>query len=96
MARNLNLRQHVYLEKSVWSREGIGLEHPEIRRKADAKLGSMILREACLDLFQRTANRNDIPMDEAMDSHLGKHTKVIIPGTERVLRGQGAQRMLAA
>lgn len=89
-------RIYKQLVKSVWSRDGIGLEHPEIRRRSDAKLGSQVLREACLDLFQRTANRFQIKMDDAMACHLGHHSKPVIPGTERVLRGQAAQRALAA
>jgi hypothetical protein len=84
------------LEKSVWSREGIGLETPEIRHRKDAKLGSMVLRELCLDLFSRTANRYNISMDDAMACHLGYHSKPALPGTERIHRGQFAQRRLAA
>lgn len=56
----------------------------------------MVLREACLDLFQRTANDRQESMDEAMVRHVGKHSKVVIPGTERIYRGQGAERALAA
>jgi hypothetical protein len=89
-------RQYNSLEKTVWSREGIGLEDPEIRRRKDAKLGSQILREACLDLYQRTANRYKISMDDAMACHLGYHARPVIPGCERAIRGQFAQRRLAA
>lgn len=39
----------------------------------DARLGSQILREACLDLFQRTANRYYISLNDAMACHLGFH-----------------------
>lgn len=95
MTRILNPRP-LMLDKMVWSREGIGLETPEIRHRKDAKLGSMILREACLDMFQRTANRFQIKMEDAMACHLGFHSKPIIPGTENAIRGQRAQRMLAA
>lgn len=84
------------LDKSVWSRSGIGLETPEIRHRQDARLGSALLREMCLDLFQRTANAKQVGMDDAMAEHLGRHSRMTIPGTERIIRGQAAQRMLAA
>jgi hypothetical protein len=74
MGKHINNNTHAYREKSVWSREGIGLELPEIRYRADCKLGSQILREACLDLFQRTANRYLISMSDAMACHLGYHS----------------------
>lgn len=74
----------------------IGLEQSEVSHRKDCKLGSQVLREACLDLFQRTANRYRISMDDAMACHLGYHAKPVIPGMERVVRGQFAQRRLAA
>lgn len=43
------------------------------RTAKDAKLGSQILLQACLDLFQRTANRYQIGMSDAMACHLGYH-----------------------
>ena len=95
MGRPINQRPP-QLNSSVWSREGIGLESPEIARRKDAKLGSAILRTACLDLFQRTANRYQIRMADAMACHLGYHSKPVIPGTERIHRGQFAERRLAA
>lgn len=96
MSGHKGVRQYNDLTKSVWTREGVGLEQSETRRRRDAKLGSQILREACLDLFQRTANKYMIRMDDAMACHLGYHSRVVIPGTERVYRGQGAERALAA
>jgi hypothetical protein len=72
---------------------GLTVECQRIRK--DAKLGSQILREACLDLFQRTANKYMIRMDDAMACHLGHHSKPVIPGTERVIRGQAAERLAA-
>lgn len=66
-----------------------------MRLRQDAKLGSQILREACMDLFCRTANRYMIALDDAMACHLGYHSKPVIPGTERVYRGQAAERMAA-
>lgn len=94
MGRPINQRPPS-LEKSVWSRDGIGLEIPEMRHREDCKLGSMILREACLDLFQRTSNRYQIKLDDAMACHLGFHSKIVIPGTERIYRGQAAERLAA-
>lgn len=64
--------------------------------RQDAKLGSQILREACLDLFCRTANRYRISMNDAMACHLGYHARPVIPGCEKALRGQFAARRLAA
>lgn len=62
----------------------------------DARLGSQILRVACLDLFQRTASRYMIGLDDAMACHLGYHSRPAIPGCERAIRGQFAERRLAA
>lgn len=45
------------------------------RNKKDAKLGSMILREACMDMFCRTANKYHISLDDAMACHLGYHAQ---------------------
>lgn len=73
----------------------IGLTMECERLRLDAKLGSMVLREACLDLFQRTANSHHISMDDAMACHLGYHSKAVIPGTERIYRGQAAERLAA-
>jgi hypothetical protein len=42
--------------------------------RKDAKLGSAALRIACLDMFQRTANRYKISVDDAMACHLGFHS----------------------
>lgn len=96
MAKTKNPPRFMNLEWAVWSKPGIGLEKPEEAYRKDCKLGSMILREACLDLFCRTANRYHIGLDDAMACHLGYHAKPIVPGCERVLRGQGAMRKLAA
>jgi hypothetical protein len=96
MAKNINPPTHKSLERSVWSLDGIGLEMPEMHYRKDCKLGSQILREACLDLFCRTANRFHISMDDAMAKHLGTHVRPIIPGCEKAIRGQFAQRKLAA
>jgi hypothetical protein len=49
------------------------LDKDDIALRKDAKLGSSILREACLDLFQRTANRYQVSMSDAMARHLGYH-----------------------
>lgn len=81
------------LEKSVWSRAGIGLEEPEVRRRKDARLGSQILREACLDLFCRLANDSGIALDDVLTAYRNERSR--IPGTERVYRGQAAERMAA-
>jgi hypothetical protein len=61
------------LERSVWSQDGIGLDPVTDSYRKDAKLGSVVLREACLDLFCRTANRYQISLDDAMACHLGFH-----------------------
>lgn len=62
----------------------------------DARLGSQLLREACIDLFCKTSNRYMISLDDAMACHLGYHARPVIPGCERAIRGQFAQRRLAA
>lgn len=83
-------RRYKSLELSVWSKEGIGLETPEIAYRKDCKLGSEVLRQACLDLFQRTANHYKIQLADAMACHLGNHAppKVIRSpyGTSSALR----------
>lgn len=73
----------------------IGVTVDCARRRQDAKLGSMVLREACLDLFQRTANLQQLDMDEAMARHLGRHSSIAIPGTERVHKTASVQRLAA-
>jgi hypothetical protein len=66
------------------------------RYRIGCKHGSQLLREFCLDLFQRTANRERISMDAAMACHLGHHSPIVRkPGTERVVRGQAAERIAA-
>lgn len=96
MAKNINPPRHKNLAASVWSQDGIGLEQSDASYRKDCKLGSQILREACLDLFCRTANRYMVSLDDAMACHLGYHAKPVIPGCERVIRGQFAERRLAA
>jgi hypothetical protein len=72
----------------------IGLEPSETAYRKDCKLGSMILREACLDLFCRTANRHNTSMDDAMARHLGLHSP---PKLIRApYKTQSAMRSLAA
>ena len=94
MTNQKGKRQYNQLYKTVWSREGIGLETPEIRHRKDAKVGSEVLRQACLDLFQRTANRHMVSMDDAMACHLGYHSppKII----RSPYRTASAMRRLAA
>lgn len=98
MARSLNPPRQLYksLERSVWSKPGIGLEKTEQAYRQDCKLGSQLLREACLDLYCRTANRYQINLDDAMACHLGLHARPVVPGCERAIRGQFAKRRLAA
>lgn len=88
-----------------WKARALQIEIDDFRGKdieaatdpnKDARLGSQILREACLDLFQRTANRYYISLSDAMACHLGHHSRPVIPGCERAIRGQFAQRRLAA
>lgn len=64
------------------------------RWRLDAKLGSQILREACLDHFCQIANSNGLSLaDVTADYANGRAPKE--PGTERVYRGQAAERMAA-
>lgn len=62
----------------------------------DSRLGSQVLLQACIDMFARTANERGILLDEAMTLHLGTHYRPVIPGCERAIRGQFAERRLAA
>lgn len=73
----------------------IGVTVECARYRQDAKVGSDVLRIACLDLFQRTANRYRVSLADAMACHLGYHAPIRIPGTERVYRGQAAERLAA-
>ena len=73
----------------------IPLDKDDISLRLDAKLGSQILREACLDLFCRTANRYQISLDDAMACHLGYHAKPVIPGMERALKTSAVMRLAA-
>ena len=73
MARNYHGRERM-MEKSVWSQPGIGQQKPDETYRKNCAIGSEILREACLDLFQRTANRYQIGLSDAMACHLGHHS----------------------
>lgn len=73
----------------------IGITMDDERHQKDCRLGSQILREACMDLFCRTANRYMVSLDDAMACHLGYHAPPKKPGTERVYRGQAAERLAA-
>ena len=63
--------------------------------RQDCKLGSQILREACLDHFCRIANRAGLGLDDVLFAYRNGGPAPV-PGTERVYRGQGAQKALAA
>lgn len=80
---------------SYYDGPAIGLTMECQRYRQDAKLGSAVLREACLDLFQRTANRFNVGMDDAMACHLGYHAPVNIPGRERIYKTASAMRLAA-
>lgn len=73
----------------------IGITMECARRRLDGQLGSEVLRTACLDLFQRTANRYQISMADAMACHLGFHApaKLIRAAPHKT---QSALRELAA
>jgi hypothetical protein len=71
----------------------IGLEMSEINFRKEMAMGSALLREACLDLFSKTANRYQIGMDDAMACHLGHHAP---PKLERApLKTSSAMRLAA-
>jgi hypothetical protein len=73
----------------------IGLTMECERYRRDAKLGSQILREACMDLFCRTANHHHVHVSDAMAHHLGQHAPPRIPGTERTHKTASVERMAA-
>lgn len=56
----------------------------------DAKLGSIILGGAIRDLLNRMDPK------QAVEALGYRRPRTVIPGTELALRGQGAQRRLAA
>jgi hypothetical protein len=74
----------------------IGLTMECERYRRDCKLGSQILREACMDMFCRTANASGISLDEAISGHLGRHERPIIPGTERVRKTAEISRRVSS
>lgn len=72
----------------------IGLEMSEMTFRKSMKRGSEMLREACLDLFAKTANRYQINLSDAMACHLGYHSQ---PLCERApFKTSSALRRLAA
>lgn len=81
-------QRYRYLEKSVWSRAGIPMTMDERAYRLDAKLGSTILGGLINDLI------NKMSPEEVADM-LGA-SRSAAPGTERVYRGQFAERKLAA
>lgn len=93
---NLPKKPHVSRPPQYCSGEPISIEKSENSYRKSCKVNSEVLRQACLDLFQRTSNRYKIGLDDAMACHLGFHAKPVIPGCERAVRGLFAQRRLAA
>lgn len=79
----------------------IALTKEDQHYRQDCKLGSTILREACMDLFCRTANRYGVKLASAIARHgcdpqfLTGIVSASDP-SKPVLRGQLAQRRLAA
>lgn len=84
--------RHDYL--GYWDGPPIGLTKEDEGHRQDAKLGSQILREACLDHFCRIANSRGLSLADVTDAYAnGEPARE--PGTERVYRGQAAERMAA-
>lgn len=72
----------------------IGLEMSELSFRKDMKRASARLREACLDLFTKTANRYQIGLSDAMACHLGHHNPPMIERSPYMTAS--AMRRLAA
>lgn len=74
--------------------EPIALTDDDIAAAKDGKIGSEVLRIACLDLFQRTASRYSIRLEDAMACHLGFYEPPSI--VRAPFKTASAQRGLAA